>query len=96
MKGSLYEGGIHVPFLVSWPGRLPAGTTYDRPVIPLDAFATALGAAGVAMPAGKAYDSVNLLPHLTGETESPPHERLFWRLRTKDFAVREGSWQKSR
>jgi arylsulfatase A-like enzyme len=44
-KGSLYEGGIRVPFLVSWPGTLPEGKTYAEPVISLDVFATALAQA---------------------------------------------------
>jgi len=93
IKGTLYEGGIRVPFLVSWPDRLPAAKTYDHPVISLDAFATALAAAGVPMPADKKYDSVNIVPHLAGEVKTPPHERLLWRLRAKEFAVREGAWK---
>lgn len=93
MKGTLYEGGIRVPFLVSWPDKLPAATTYDQPVISLDLFATALAVAGVSMPTDKTYDSVNLVPHLTGEVKSSPHDKLFWRLRAKDFAVREGDWK---
>ena len=93
MKGSLYEGGVRVPFLVSWPDKLPAGTIYNEPVISLDAFATALAAAGVPMPADRKYDSVNLVPHLAGDVTTPPHERLLWRLRAKDFAIREGAWK---
>jgi arylsulfatase A-like enzyme len=92
-KGTLYEGGVRVPFLVSWPEKIPAGKTFHQPVISLDAFATALAAAGVPMPADKKYDSVNLVPHLAGEVKTPPHERLLWRLRAKEFAVREGAWK---
>jgi arylsulfatase A-like enzyme len=92
-KGTLYEGGVRVPFLVSWPQRIPAGIIYDAPVISLDVFATALAAAGVPVPADRKYDSVNLVPHLSGEKKTPPHERLLWRLRAKDFAIREGSWK---
>ncbi|MFM8892986.1 MAG: sulfatase-like hydrolase/transferase, partial [Planctomycetia bacterium] len=51
-KASTWEGGIRVPFVVRWPGHLPAGATYDRPVIQLDVFPTALAAAGVAVPEG--------------------------------------------
>ncbi len=78
-KGTLYEGGVRVPFVVSWPGQLPEGKTYDQPVSSLDVFATSLAAAGAGMPSDRKYDSVNLLPYLTGERREPPHDRLFWR-----------------
>ena len=94
MKGTLYEGGVRVPFIVSWPDKLPAGKSYDQPVISLDAFATALAAAGVAMPTDKKFDSVNIVPHLAGVVETPPHERLLWRVyRKESFAIREGKWK---
>jgi arylsulfatase A-like enzyme len=91
-KGTVYEGGVRVPFLVVWPGRVPAGRVDARPVISLDVFATALGVAGVPMPTDRVYDSVNLLPYLTGEASGQPHERLFWRSGAK-LAVREGRWK---
>ncbi len=78
-KGSVYEGGVRVPFVVSWPGTLPAGKTYEQPVSSLDVFATALAAAGVAMPSDRKYDSVDLVPFLSGIKPGAPHERLFWR-----------------
>lgn len=93
-KGFLYEGGIRVPFVVSWPGTLPAGTTYDKPVISLDAFATSLAVAGVSPPADRKYDGVNLIPHLTGAVKSPPHDRLFWRKHSNGgSALRAGNWK---
>jgi arylsulfatase A-like enzyme len=88
-KGMVYEGGVRVPFVVSWPGRLPAGKDYAWPVSSLDVFATALAVAGVAMPTDRKYDSVNLIPFLTGEKSGTPHERLFWRSE-RVAAVREG------
>ena len=91
-KGSVFEGGVRVPFLIAWPGRIPAGRSDDRPVSSLDVFATSLGAAGVPMPTDKKYDSVNLLTFLTGEKTGAPHDRLFWR--NGDLrAVREGNWK---
>ena len=94
MKGTLYEGGVRVPFLVSWPAKLPAGVEYKEPVSSLDVLATALAAAGLPMPTDKKYDSVNLLPHLTGDVKSPPHERLLWRMNAKKvFSIREGKWK---
>ncbi|MEO6810755.1 MAG: sulfatase-like hydrolase/transferase [Isosphaeraceae bacterium] len=95
-KGTLYEGGVRAPFVVSWPGTLPEGTTYDEPVIALDAFATALDVAGVAAPKDVKFDGVDLLPYLAGKVKTPPHQRLFWRTRQKGqlfHAVREGRWK---
>jgi arylsulfatase A-like enzyme len=91
-KGSNYEGGIRVPFVMAWPGRLGAGVTDDRPVSALDVFATSLGAAGAPMPKDQSYDSVNLLPFLTGEKTGAPHDRLFWRS-GKQWAIRERDWK---
>jgi arylsulfatase A-like enzyme len=93
-KGQVYEGGVRVPFLVSLPGKLPAGGVYDHPVSSLDVLATSLGLAGVPMPENKKYDSVNLLPYLEGEKTTAPHERLCWRaMEGKARAVREGEWK---
>ncbi len=78
-KGSVYEGGVRVPFVVRWPDRLPAGKTYAQPVSSLDVFATALACAGARMPTDKTYDSVNLIPFLAGEQTGAPHTRLMWR-----------------
>jgi arylsulfatase A-like enzyme len=76
-KGMLSEGGIRTPFIGAWPGRWPAGKTYDKPVINLDVAATAVAAAG--LPADPALDGVDLTPFVTGRAEGSPHERLFWR-----------------
>lgn len=93
-KGTLYEGGVRVPFIVSWPGKLPAGTVFDAPVSSLDVFATALSVAGGSVPAEKKIDGVNLVPFLAGESKTAPHERLFWRMSNKQtHAIREGSWK---
>jgi arylsulfatase A-like enzyme len=91
-KGMVYEGGVRVPFVVAWPDRLAAGRTDDRPVSSVDVFATALAAAGVAMPTDRKYDSVNLLPYLAGEKAGAPHDRLYWRSGAL-LAVREGGWK---
>ncbi len=91
-KGTLYEGGIRVPFAVQWKGRLPAGKTYSHPVISLDIFATAAAAAGAALPRDHATDGVNLLPHLRGERPLPPHDALYWRFGSV-AATRRGTWK---
>jgi arylsulfatase A-like enzyme len=91
-KGTMYEGGIRVPFMVQWPGRLKAGSTYDKPVISLDILPTAAAAAGAKLPSGRKLDGVNLLPYLTGEKKQPPHEALFWRS-GQNHAARKGDWK---
>ena len=89
-KGMLTEGGIRVPFVVAWPSRIPAGKTYDHPVISLDVGATAVALAGMEKP--PELDGINLLPHLGGENPRPPHDALFWRF-WNQAAVRKGPWK---
>jgi arylsulfatase A-like enzyme len=89
-KGQVLEGGIRVPFFVSWPGRLPAGKVFAEPVIALDVLPTALAAAGAAPEAG--LDGVDLLPFLTGTRQDAPHQALFWRFGPQR-AVRRGNWK---
>jgi arylsulfatase A-like enzyme len=91
-KGTMYEGGIRVPFMVQWPGHLKAGSTYDKPVISLDILPTAAAAGGAKLPSGRKLDGVNLLSYLTGEKKQPPHETLFWRS-GRNSAVRKGNWK---
>ena len=78
-KGQMYEGGIRVPFLFQWPGKVPAGKTYDRPVLSTDIFATIHAAAGVSKPKDKYIESYDLLPYLIGKYKEDPHEWLYWR-----------------
>lgn len=93
-KGSVYEGGIRVPFVISWPAQLKAGSTYDRPVSSLDVTATALSLAGVTFPSERRLDGVNLIPFLRGETQTAPHANLFWRTGGgRSYAVRSGDWK---
>jgi uncharacterized protein (TIGR02145 family) len=88
-KSSFFEGGLRVPFAVSWPAVLPAGTTYDKPVSSMDIMATALAEAGVEPE--NPLDGVNLIPFLTGENTSSPHETLFWRNFDRNiYTVRNG------
>ena len=90
-KGMLAEGGMHVPFLIAWPGTIPGGQTYEHSVSTLDVAATAAAMADIAVKPGD-LDGVNLLPHLKGEITTPPHEALMWRWMAQS-AIREGNWK---
>jgi arylsulfatase A-like enzyme len=76
-KGCYYEGGIRVPFVVRWPGRLPAGRFLAAPVANVDLYPTFLAAAGAAPPPGKTLDGENLLPLLEGKG-ALQRPALFW------------------
>ena len=89
-KGMLAEGGIRVPFVISWPGTIPAGLTVKDPVISLDIAATANAAA--KLPENPLFDGVNLLPFLRSEKQGEPHEDLFWKF-WNQAAVRSGKWK---
>ncbi len=91
-KGTYWEGGIRVPFLVSWPARLPKGVRYNHPVISLDLLPTCVAAGGGTVTAGQKLDGVNLLPFLDGTRKDAPHDILFWRL-WRVAAVRRGPWK---
>ena len=65
-KGYLYEGGIRVPMLVRWPGRIQPGARSGTPVLSTDLFETILAATGVGVPDGYQGDGESILPVLTG------------------------------
>ncbi|MFM7130080.1 MAG: sulfatase-like hydrolase/transferase [bacterium] len=90
-KRTTLEGGIRVPFLISWPAKIKPGV-YEKAVIQLDINATALAAAGVKpLPEWK-IEGVNLLPFVSGENSGVPHESLFWRFGDQ-MAIRSGDWK---
>jgi arylsulfatase A-like enzyme len=91
-KRTTLEGGIRVPFLISWPGQLKANSTDDRPVIQLDLHATALAAAGITLKPEWKLEGVNLLPYLNGKEAGNPHDALYWRF-GKQMAIRQDDWK---
>lgn len=90
-KGMLAEGGMHTPFVIAWPGTIPAGQSYVHPVSALDVAATVAALASLATKPGD-FDGVNLLPHLKGDIKTPPHDALYWRWAAQS-AIREGNWK---
>ncbi|MEM1011728.1 MAG: sulfatase-like hydrolase/transferase [Planctomycetota bacterium] len=90
-KAFVNQGGVRVPFLISWPDRLPKGAVYDEPVISLDVARTAVEVAGGDLSDGPTMDGINLVPFVTGEATSTPERALFWRQDNgAQWAVRKG------
>lgn len=89
-KFSLFEGGIRVPGIFSWPGHIPAGQVIDAPCAAMDLFPTVLRLAG-GDPEAYALDGRDLLPVLTEGADSP-HEELFWEMEGQT-AVRRGRYK---
>lgn len=77
-KWSNYEGGLRVPFVVSWPGKIKAGSVLNAPVTALDIGATSIVMAGGDL-STKELDGKNIVSYLTGKTNKEPHKELFWR-----------------
>ncbi|MES2694623.1 MAG: sulfatase-like hydrolase/transferase [Verrucomicrobiota bacterium] len=90
-KRTTLEGGIRVPFLVSWPGTVKPGV-YEQPAIQLDLTATAFAAARMEPKADWKLDGVNLLPYLSGEKKGAPHDALYWRF-GEQMAIRMGDYK---
>jgi arylsulfatase A-like enzyme len=91
-KATTWEGGVRVPFCAQWKGKLPAGATYEHPIIQLDILPTAVAAAGGKVDPSWRLDGVDLLPYLTGQNNGKPHETLYWRF-GEQWAVRHGDWK---
>lgn len=75
-KGMLTEGGIRVPFLLSWEGVLSKNVEYSKPITCLDISATAVALAGGSV---NELDGVNLIPFLTELKDQTPHKEIFWK-----------------
>ncbi len=78
-KITFFEGGIRVPFILSWPDQIKAGIKYEHPVHHFDIFSTIAAAAKSSLPDDREIDGVNLLPFLESDTPQKPHQTLFWR-----------------
>ncbi len=107
-KDSLYEGGTREPFIVRWPGHIPAGRFDQKTVIHgADLFPTLCAFAGAQLPAGIPFDGEDMSPSILGQSQTR-HRPIFWEYgrntnkafaypggkdRSPNVAVREGSWK---
>ena len=93
-KGMLFEGGIRVPFLITWPAKITGGRDNHEIVSALDIFPTILSATGVKDRKSSQLDGTNLLPYLQNEKQGTVHDVLFWRYSDgAGYAIRKGDYK---
>jgi arylsulfatase A-like enzyme len=90
-KSQVFEGGLRVPCLVRWPGKVPAGVVNEEFLTALEVFPTVLAAVGAKPQAEVTLDGFDMLPTLEGREPSPRRE-MFWK-RRNDHAARVGTWK---
>lgn len=97
-KGAIYEGGVRVPLIFRWPGKIPANSRCSEPVCSIDIYPTVLQAVGLEPNKNHLLDGVSLWPVLAGESKGLDRKALFFyfphALRTPPgIAVRQGDWK---
>ncbi|HSO89186.1 MAG TPA: sulfatase-like hydrolase/transferase, partial [Draconibacterium sp.] len=93
-KSHSYEGGHRVPFIVSWPKRIKAGSNSDETICLTDLYATIADLQNNEMTIGEAHDSYSFLPVLKGEEyKKPIREATIHHSMSGDFSIRKGDWK---
>lgn len=92
-KGSTWEGGMRVPAIAWWPGRVPAGRVTSDVASALDIFPTFLALAGAALPTDRPIDGADLRPLLFGAAAPPPRQPMFFYRDERLQGVRKGPWK---
>ena len=92
IKATHLEGGIRVPGIMVWPGKLPTGSVYTNPVSTLDLLPTFVEAAGGDASLIEGLDGVNLVPYLQGVKKEIPHQTLYWKKENRG-TIRDGDWK---
>jgi len=91
-KQSTYEGGIRVPFIISWPQHINPGKS-DEPVISLDILPTIFEVIGKELPNDRIFDGRSIVPVIDGTLEGPLHDQLVWDGNQDKWAIREGDFK---
>lgn len=92
-KGSTYEGGMRVPCIMRWPGRIPSGTICSGIATTMDFLPTFAALTGAKLSAEPVIDGKDISPLLTNPTAKTPHEVLFYYRCRNLQAVRSGKWK---
>lgn len=92
-KGTTFEGGVRVPCVMRWPGRIPPGRVCREPAMTIDVLPTLAGLAGAKLPARK-IDGKDIWPLIEGKKEArSPHEAYYFYWNRELQAVRSGKWK---
>lgn len=93
IKRDLYEGGIRVPLIVRWPGRIKPGQVSSRIGAFWDVLPTVADIAGARTPTN--IDGISFLPTLLGQSQTNQHDFLYWEFHERGFqqAARQGDWK---
>lgn len=92
-KTETWEGGVRVPTIAWWPGRIAAGATSDLPCGLIDLLPTCVALAKGKLPGGRTIDGVDLSPLLLGTSTAPPHQAYYYFSGQRLQAVRSGAWK---
>jgi arylsulfatase A-like enzyme len=92
-KGQTWEGGMRVPCIVKWPGKVPAGAESNDLTASIDIYPTLATLAGHDVSKLPKHDGANLLPLWRGEPGAKPREHYFYFMRNDLHAVRSGKWK---
>lgn len=95
-KGTMYEGGLRVPFIASWPGKIAPGTTSELQIAFWDMLPTFADVAHAKVPAGVDIDGISILPTLLGKGTQKKHDYLYWEYTKgtiRSRALRMGDWK---
>lgn len=93
MKASSFDGGLRVPAIARWPGKIPPGQVSDEVLASIDIFPTVVQAAGGTLPTDRTIDGLDILPHLEGRVSKSPHEAIFAMAADKLKMIRSGRWK---
>jgi arylsulfatase/arylsulfatase A len=93
-KGTAFEGGVRVPFIARWPGRIPKGTSHDSAAMTIDLLPTIAGMTGTKAAADRIIDGRDIWPLLAGTRgAASPHDALYFYWGRELHAVRSGRWK---
>jgi arylsulfatase A-like enzyme len=92
-KGTFYEGGIKIPYIIRWPTGLESEQVYEKTISSLDIYPTICNAANAPIPETTQLDGVDLMPYLTGKNPRTPNKTLFWWGGNKGGAVKDAKWK---